>query len=361
MRKLICVCLAIVLLSGCHKAKESVQEQTNSDTATMSSFNDSYYKIINTTTAGSELRENFYLSYGTSGDFQTIGRGLQILSSDYFSTSNHYMSEGKYLKLALKQEMESRKNPDYSLQPVAGTTIDNIKDPVMVQNIQEQDYYIKDGNQYTLKGISFAIIIDPRQNDANNSRLETPMADSAVESFGKECIQKMYKIIQNHEDFEKVKDVPILITIYRATDTASSTVNGNYILKSYCQKEVGEITKVNHENVLFTSTRAEEIDKTTYADFSAIKTNLKNAATEAAGLVGEARYVDGEIQSMVMSANLNVKTYTEMMALTSLIADSIDSKFTYDFDVKVIVKTQDEIAAIIVKDKGGKAKSWDLY
>lgn len=296
MKKILCVCLALVFLGGCHKAKESVQEQTSADAASMNSFDDTYYKIINTSSGGSELRENFYLGYGTSGDFQTIGRGLQILSSDYFSTSNHYMSEGKYLKLALKNQMESR--GDNSIQPASGTVIEGIHDPVMVQNIQEQDYYIKDGNNYTLKGMAFAIIIDPRQNDGKNSRLETAMSSNAIESFGKECISKFYKVIQNHEDFEKVKDVPILVTIYQATDSASSTVNGNYLLKSYCQKEVGEITKVNHENVLFTSDRAEEIDKTTYADFNAIKTSLKNTATEAAGFVGEARYVDGEIQSI---------------------------------------------------------------
>ncbi|MFR7591542.1 MAG: CamS family sex pheromone protein [Longibaculum sp.] len=358
MKKILCACLAMMLLVGCHKAKESVQEQTNNDAATMNSFDDSYYKIINVSSAGSELRENFYLGYGTSGDFQTIGRGLQILSSDYFSTSNHYMSEGNYLKLALKNEMESRKSEN-SIQPPSGSTIGGVKDPVMVQNVQEQDYYVKDGNKYTLKGMAFAIIIDPR--DSGNARLETPMSQSDIESFGRECISKFYNVIQKHEDFKKVKDVPVLITIYRATDATSSTIDGNYILKSYCQKEVGEISKINHENVLFTSERAEEIDKTTYADFNAIKTSLKNTATEAAGFVGEARYVDGEIQSMLITANLNVKTYTELMALTSLIADGIDNKFTYDFPVKVLVKSQDQLQAIVVKEKGGSAKSWDLY
>lgn len=33
----------------------------------------------------------------------------------------------------------------------------------MVQNIQEQDYYIKDGDRYTLKGMAFTIVLDPRK------------------------------------------------------------------------------------------------------------------------------------------------------------------------------------------------------
>lgn len=358
MKKLILACMALTLLVGCHRAKESVQEQTNTDTATMDSFDDSYYKIIKTESGDSELREGFYLDYGATSDFKTIGRGLQILSSDYFSTSNHYMSEGQYLKLSLKNELVKRKS-DYSLQPESGTTIGGIKDPIMLQNVQEQDYFVKDGKGYTLKGISFSLIIEPRNSD--NSVLAEPMSNSDIESYGRECIQKFYNVIRQADEFKKVKDLPILITVYKATNTATSSVDGNYILKSYCQKDVGEINKVNHENVLFTSERAEQLDKTTFADFETIKRTVKNAATEAVGFVGEARYMNNEIQSMVINANLNIKSSTELMYLTSIIADAIDTKFTYDFQISVLVNSQDQLQAVIVKDKGQSSKSTYLY
>lgn len=356
MKKIIVVLLMVSMLVGCQGAKDQVQEQTSSSTASMNSFGDSYYKII--ASDGSELREDFYLSYGNSSDFITIGRGLQILSSSYFSTSSHYMSDGQYLDLSMQNQMLGRSS-EYSIQPPAGTEIENVSDPTMVQSIQEQDYYVKSGNSYTLKGVSFAIVIEPR--DKQNQALTTSMSDATIESYGKECIPLFYNVIRTAEEFEDIKDLPILITIFRATDNTSSTIDGNYILKCYCQNGLGEITTVNHENVFFTSTRAEELDKTTYADFNAIKTSLKDAAIEAAGFVGEARYIDGTIQSMVITANLNVKTATELMYLTSLIADAIDSKFTYDFDIKVLVKTQDELEAIIIKEKGQSAKSYELY
>lgn len=355
MRKILSVALVILMLVGCHQAKESVQEQTTNNTASMASFDDSYYKIVKFD--DSELREDFYLDYGSTNDFQSIGRGLQLLSNHYFSTSNHYMSEGQYLKLSLMKEMLSRKS-DNSLQPQSGTTIENIEDPIMVQNLQEQDYYIKSGDRYTLKGIAFAIVIDPRKSD--NSRLDVAMSDKEIEKYGRECIQRLYKVIQNADDFKDVKDLPVLITVYQATDKTTSTVDGHYILKSYCQKEVGEISNVNQETVLFASERAQVVDKTTSNDFDTIKASLKNAATEAAGFVGEARYENDEIQSMVINVHLNVKTATELMYLTSIVADGIDNKFTYDFSVKVLVYSQDEIAAIIVKNKGESAQSYSL-
>lgn len=360
MKKILCLFLVGMLLVACH-AKESIQEETSNDTATMQSFDDSYYKIVNF--GGSELREDFYTDYGAISDFETIGRGLQILSSHYFSTSSYYMSEGQYLKLSNKTELVRRSSDPneypYTLQPAKGSKIDNEAEPIMVSNIQEQDYYVKDGNKYTLKGLSFAIILDPLDKDGHV--LSTRFSDSIIENYGKECIQKFYTYFQESEAFEKVKNLPVLISIYYATDTTSSTVNGNYILKCFCDKELGSVQKVNHETVLFASSRASELDKTTASEFDIVKQSLKDSAIEAAGFQGTARYYDGKIQSMVIEAHLNVKTYTELLYLTSVIADNIDSKFTYDFDIKVLVSSQDQLQAIIIKNKGEKAKSQILY
>ncbi len=356
MKKFICILMVALLLVGCQSSQETVQEETSNNTASMDSFDDTYYNIVKF--EDSELREDFYLDYGSTSDFTTIGRDLQILSSQYFSTSDYYMSEGQYLKLSLKQEMVKRNN-DNSLQPASGTTINDVKDPVMVQNIQEQDFWEKSGDKYTLRGASFAIVIDPR--DADNNRLDTQMDDQSILNYGRECSQKLYEIIQSHEDFENLKGLPVLIAIYQATDLTTSTVNGHYVLKTYCNGSYGQSEEVNFETVLFESDRAQEIDATTANEFNIIKTNLKDAATEAAGLVGTARYQNGNIQSMVIEANLNVKTATELMYLSSIIADGVNTRFSADFDIKVLVYSQDDLNAVIIKDSGQDVKSYYLY
>lgn len=356
MRKWICLCLALLLLVGCQSSQNTVEEETTNNTASMDSFDDTYYNIVKF--EDSQLREDFYVDYGSTSDFTSIGRGLQILSSQYFSTSDYYMSEGQYLKLALKQEMVGR-DGDNSLQPSSGTTIADIPDPTMVQSIMEQDFWEKSGDKYTLAGASFVIVLDPR--DKNNARLDTPMDNQSILNYGYDCSEKLYNIIQSHEDFEKLKDLPVLIMIYQATDLTESTVDGHYILKNYCDDSYGKNEQVNFETVLFTSARAKELDATTSNEFDIIKNNLKEAATEAAGLVGTARYQDNKIQSMVIEAHLNVKTATELMYLSSIIADGIDTRFSSDFDIKVLVYSQDELMTVIVKDVGQDVKSSFLY
>lgn len=361
MKKILLALLSLTLLVGCGKAKESIQEQTNNSAASMDSFDNSYYKVIDF--GASELRESFYQDFNMTSDFQTIGRGLEIISSDHYSTSNYYMSEGQYFGYDQKNQLLKRSEDvneyPYSLQPAKGSAIEGVKDAIMVSNIYEQDFYVKDGNKYTLKGLSVAIVLDPKKSD--NSDLDVAMSESALNDYGKTCIDTFYKYYSEAEEFDELDNIPIVIAVYTATNTEVSTVDGNYILKSYCEKSVGEIKKVNHENVIYGSARSEELDPTTHSDFTTVKTALKEAATESAGLVGEAKYVDDKIQSMVITANLNVKTYSELLYLTSLLADNIDTKFTYDFSIKVLVKSQDKLEAVIVKEAGQKAKSYDLY
>ena len=64
---------------------------------------------------------------------------------------------------------------------------------------------------------------------------------------------------------------------------------------------------------------------------------------------------------MVIEANFNIKTITELQYLTSLLADKIDTEFTYDFDIKTLVYSQNGLKAVIIKDRGKKAKSSIFY
>lgn len=360
MKKLIISLLCISILCGC-SYKEQIKVETDNETATMQSFDNSYYKIVNF--GGSELRENFYAGFGTSQDFLSIGRGLQELSSAHFSTSEYYMSEGQYLGLAelnqlLKRNKDASMYP-YTLQPAKGTSLGGEFEPIMVSSVQEQDYYVKEGNKYVLKGVSFAIVLNPKT--ANGDTIEPALSDDIIKEYGKECIKKFYKFIKEYDSFEQIKDVPILITVYQSTDRSSSTIDGHYILKSFCDQKVGTIENVDYQSVYFVSSEAEQLDKTTFSEFEVIKQKLKTQAVEAAGFQGIGRYVNGEIKSMVINANLNTKTYTELIYLTDYIASLIEDGFSYDFDIKVLVNSQDDLQAIILKEKGQKVKSTLLY
>ncbi len=358
MKKLFIMILSLLLVTGCSNTDEIVSAPSTSEETTMNSLDNTYYKIYNA--GDSEIREKYYSNHNSTKDFENIGRDLQLLSSQYFSTSSYYMSEGQYIGKEERLHLLQR-SPEYSLQPKSGTVIEGVEEPIMISNVYEQDYWVKEGNQYILKGVSIAIVIDP--TDKNDKSLDNPMSENTIKEYSQGAIEKLYQFINqsDYETMKKIRNLPILICVFQGTDENRSILDGKYIMKCYCDESMGQIVHLNHKNVMFTSTQAQKIDETTYVEFNQIKKSLKNAASEAAGLVGYAKYIDDTIQSMVIEANLNIKTITELQYLTSLLADKIDSEFTYDFEIQVLVYSQNGLKAVILKDRGKSAKSSIFY
>lgn len=357
MKKMTVLLILTLLLTGCSDVKEKVETQTENEVSTTDSLDDSFYRVVKFDT--NLRRDNYYTSFGQTSDFQTIGRELQILSTEYFSTDDYYMSDGQYLKNddmnKLLKRSDNPKEYPYTLQVQKGQTIGGVLNPIMVSTVHEQDYYIKDGDKYELKGMSLAIVLDPRNED--NSRLTTSMDYEIVEDYGRESISKLYEYVQTKKT---LKDIPINICVYYATNTNESTINGRYILKSYCENGVGNIENLDYKNYMFSSEEASVADEETASQFEIFKSNMKKASLEAVGVIGYGRYKDGTIQSMNIDLNVNVKTYEELIYLVSTAADEVDAQFT-GFDIKVLVYSQDKLEAIIIKDKGEKAKSHLLY
>ena len=103
MKKLILSLCILALLCGCQKAKETVE--TTSDAVEIGNTSESYYRMINV--GASQLRDDYYSKFSRTDDLMTIGRGLQILSDEYFSMDSYYMSEGQYLTLNTRKELSS--------------------------------------------------------------------------------------------------------------------------------------------------------------------------------------------------------------------------------------------------------------
>ena len=186
MKKLFTVILCLLLCTGCTSKTSKKETKSSQDTSSTDSLDDSFYPIVNLGT--NLVRETFYQDFSSSEDFQTIGRELQALSTDYFSTSDYYMSEG--LQLVQNDKNQLLKKEKYSLQPLNGELVDGQEINKMVENISEQDYYEKSGDKYTLKGMSIAIILDPK--GGTNATL----SEGSIDSYAKETISSLYKYLQ---------------------------------------------------------------------------------------------------------------------------------------------------------------------
>lgn len=349
MKKILIGILCLFLCTGCTSKTSKKETKSSQDTSSTDSLDDSFYPIVNLGT--NIIRETFYQDFSSSDDFQTIGRELQVLSTEYFSTSDYYMSEGLQLVKKDKDELLLR-NKKHSLQPKTGETIDGKEVSKMVENISEQDYYEKSGDKYTLKGMSIAIILD------STGGTNDVLSDDSVNNYGKEVISKLNDYLQTKKS---LKDIPSLIAVYRKNVNDENSYNGRYIYSSYCKNgKVGSIKSLDYNTYIFTSDEANKADESLYSQFSVFKNNVKNASTEAVGVVGYGKYKDGSIQTLKIQVKVSVKSYTELIYMVETVADEMDSHFS-GVDTYAIINDQDGLKAVVIKNAGEDAQSTLLY
>ena len=109
--------------------------------------------------------------------------------------------------------------------------------------------------------------------------------------------------------------------------------------------------------LIFTSDEANKADEALYSQFSVFKNNVKNASTEAVGVVGYGKYKDGSIQSLKIQITASVKSYTELIYVVETVADQMDNHFS-GF---AVINDQDGLKAVVIKNAGKDAQSTLLY
>ena len=87
---------------------------------------------------------------------------------------------------------------------------------------------------------------------------------------------------------------------------------------------------------------------------------LKNASTEAVGVVGYGKYKDGSIQSLKIQITASVKSYTELIYVVETVADQMDNHFS-GFDSYAVINDQDGLIAVVLQYAGQDAQSTWLY
>lgn len=376
MKKLtICLLVFMLSLTGCKKAKETVGNETTKDDIVANSFSNDYYNIVNS--KGSPIRERVYSNLAKNqDDYKTVGRGLQLLSLEHFSNEDHYMKEGSFINQIDYSELMMRgSNYPFSTQIPNGTVVDEvetsdgskeqnavkIQTPVLFETIYQQEYMTKDGNDFKLAGLSMALVLTPEYTaNLNGTKALTPtsFSEKTIEYYSKIAIENTYKYFK--ETYNELKDIPMLISVYQMAGSEDVT-SGKYIYSSYCDGEIGEIKSVDQQTIIFTSDVAKSIDPATYNEFVLIKERMKNFATEAIGMVGTAKYQDGNIQSMVIELNLNTKTFSEEIAIMNYMASQLNTGFSSKFFIKVNVKAQDSLSGTIIKEVDQEAKSYLDY
>ncbi|MBS3990998.1 MAG: CamS family sex pheromone protein [Erysipelothrix sp.] len=278
-----------------------------------------------------------------------VGSRLVELSKQHFDVSEYSLAEGKIItlsRLAALVRRESATNP-IGLNPPSGSlfpsgTGEDILDAVLVSDVLELNFMQKRGDELSLAGISIAIVLNPSQS-VGLGRVN--VSAERMYEYGSDMGRKLESYLRS---LAGVGDVPIYITLYSLA-SVDAILPGGMIGEGLFLSRSGQITSLNEYWLLIPSNASNELDPLTHSVFLQLKSRLQTLLPEAIGVFAKARVVNQRIDTMIIEVNSNVKTYTELLALTQIVLNEVNDFEERRMDIKIHIKNLNSTLVLIEK------------
>lgn len=339
-RRIIMLCLAFLFVTACDK-KEDISVDIN--------YVDDYYQVY--TPYKGSVANNYVMSNVINDlDIEQVELSLMDISKKYFKTNNSYYQEGQYLD---EDSLETILNND-NLNKADNIIVDDISiDPLYISYIYEQNYLSSNGN---LKGISLAIILNPYQEYKNSygTRLYKEVELDTVVNFGKEKANELIKYIRSLEGLQNIKTVIGLYVLSSPNDI----LPGNFHYVSSTSNNDLNFMPVNYKNYYVDDNYVFTNDTKTYNGFKNLEKEINDVISKTR-VIGQGLYVDYNLSKLNITVSNAYLNSSQILMLSKLISESIIKNFNNDTSIKVFIKTNDQLEAMILK-KGYSHKA-DIY
>lgn len=351
------VAVVAIALAACGNLKNSSFGSNSTSTTTTGSKE--------TTTTGTTDTE-FYQGVIKNGSYTTSkSRGVNVAQNDnvmnlksfetglldvskkQFSTSKYVYQEGQYLNTATVQKWLGRKsssNPN-GLNPVNNGKKDaNTRNPIYLQQLEEQDYMVQSGSKITLGGVTVGLgmnSVDYYTKVQYGATYQTNISDTVLTEQGKKMANT---VLQRLRQQSALKNVPIVLALYKQSSN-DSLVGGNMIAYAVSKNGSTSISNwkaLNWQNYVFPATTESKnsgANSNDEADFSSFKSHVQNFFPNLSGVTANAHYKDKSLSKL--SVNITTKFYseTEIISFTQYLATAAKRYLPAGVPVEITVKS----------------------
>ena len=340
MRKIIFGIIMILALTAC-AAEEVVQKAT-----VIESQDPGNYDIL-TPFDASPIRYNHGIYLGAI-DLMDIGSRLQDHAKKVFSVKDYYLAEGQVLTITRVNNLLNRESTDnpYALNPPKGSQFEtglngvNILDAVLVADIVEIDFYTGTITNPVLSGIGLALVFN-QSIEVNG--IPTAISDTKLSEYAQNAGRKLERYIRTLQGMETID---IYMTLY-TTQKIDATLPGHFFSEAVFTSREGQFTAISEEWVFFPSPSALTKDAQNSSAFNTLRNAIVKFTPESIGTVGEGLYVNGELDHLKITVNMQAKTYTEVYALTQIVVTYLETFNHQKYDIIVTVESNFKTAALI--------------
>lgn len=349
MKLLSSLLIGILLVSGCSQVNINDGEQQTIIPPVM----DGEYTFI--LPYGSNDVRQIHNNYKRSKlDVEAIGQGMIELSKKHFPVKDYFIQEGQmvgYNQLTSLLQRVSVDNP-FGLNPEKGSNFPSgdgidILDAVLIRDIYEIDFLKSINTGYEVSALSFAIVINPKQEVDDGLWGQTvTITDEALMAYGSEAAIRFEQYLRT---IPEVGNIPIYMMLFKA-GSSDQNLPGSFFGEALFDSRTANFSRIYEEWALFPSGRATALDSIVAAQFQEIRKKLEMFLPEDIGIVGKGRYVDSKLKELNITVNMQAKTYLEILGLVQYLDSLLENFVDASFGIKVDVRSSGETKATMQKE-----------
>lgn len=349
--------LALFVLTACSNTQiQPGQDQENTDNPgqeeNVPSFygtSGHYYRPI--------IRDGAYRPSQSRGITQRLNStinikafesGLMSLASQHFSTDKHFFEEGQYISsetVSAWVRRESSDNPQ-GLNPVDnGEAEAEMRSPIYLESVLEQDYYVETENGMQLAGMMIGLAmnsVDYYQAEQYGPILSQEIPDEDIRNQSQEMINQ---ILDEIREVDELHDIPIVFAIFKQSPR-DNLAGGNYVSQtvSASGNELGEYENLNYSKLVFPL----EGEGTAVAtNFEAFKSEVEQFFPNLSGVTGIGSYKGDQIESLRVDITTQFYGEAEMIAFAQYVEVAAQNHLPINIPVEITIDSMDDVEAFL--------------
>ncbi|AEJ30133.1 CamS family sex pheromone protein [Leuconostoc sp. C2] len=293
-------------------------------------------------------------------DVKNFESSLLDLAKTQFKTNQYIFQEGQYLSADTVNNLLARKsnsNPD-AINPEDNGKTDDSRNPIYVQTLTEQDFMSKDGKNLKLSGMVIGVAMntqDEYQKEEFGPTYKQNISDNDRIAYGRKIAPKIIQKVRQQSGVPQ--DVPIVIAMY-ANSPSDSLAPGSFYAESTSDKgtDLKAWTDVNDKSIVLPkeSTDTSKLGNDENNGFANFKNDVANFFPNIAGATAVANFKAGTLTSMNVTVTTQFYSQTEIDSFTTYVSQSALKFLPSNVPVRIIVKTANELQAILTRNTNDK-------
>lgn len=274
--------------------------------------------------------------------------GLMSLAGQHFSTDQHFFEEGQYISSETVRAWVGRESADnpQGLNPMDNAEAEEeMRSPIYLESVLEQDYYVETENGMQLAGMMIGLAmnsVDYYQAEQYGPVLSQEIPDEDLKQQSQEMIDQ---ILEEVREVDELQDIPIVFAVFKQSPR-DSLAGGNYVSQvvSPSGSELDEYEELNFSKLVFP---LEGEDTAVGQNFESFKSEVEQFFPNLSGVTAVGSYQGDQIEALYVDITTQFYGEAEIIAFAQYVEVAAQNHLPTNIPIEITIDSMDDVEAFL--------------